>query len=391
MIDNINRILDDIYLSLNKVDVPYEDSGFIKRDILLFNFVYLKYRDELVLPDGFVQEVQAFSEMAVSMNGVSFCGGRAGAKWFYVYLGERGIIDEEDISLICNDDASLASVALEMVRNGDSDFLHGSLGIAYYLLKRGDDWKNFFFDTFFKELNLLRQKSLCGRVVPKYDFFERVIKKGEVNLGLAHGIVSVIKFCLQCYRQGICRVEAKSLCGMLVDFLLEHQNSNTSRSFFPYEVKIGEDMDKYSRMAWCYGDLSVAYILYEVACVFNDKDLEFFSLKVLRQCGERIDLQAEKVFDAGFCHGAAGIAHIFNKVWHNTGDEFFKQACDYWMKQTIAFCRYNDGVGGYKSFISSSGTYENCYSILEGTAGIGMVMYSYLTGDFSWDYCLMLN
>jgi|GEM_PF-2191381 len=43
MIDNINAILDDIYLSLNDANRPYNSNGFIMRDILLFNFAYLRH------------------------------------------------------------------------------------------------------------------------------------------------------------------------------------------------------------------------------------------------------------------------------------------------------------------------------------------------------------
>jgi lantibiotic biosynthesis protein len=97
------------------------------------------------------------------------------------------------------------------------------------------------------------------------------------------------------------------------------------------------------------------------------------------------------VKDAGFCHGCAGIAHMYNKLWHSTHQPVFKAACDFWMQRTLDMATYPDGMAGHKKYTGTEGVFESTPALLDGVAGIGLVLLSYLTGDFSWDYCLMLN
>ena len=390
MFPSIEVILDNIFISLNQPDALFENAS-LKRDILLFKFIYFKYRNIIDQQDLFAEGIQDLAERTIAMNEVSICSGRAGAKWFMIYLSENGLIDEEDIELICNDDISLGNISLKMIKDGNYDFLHGSLGIAYYLLKRNENWKQTFFAEYFVQLNLLKSKSISGNVIPGYDLLKGILKPDEVNFGMAHGLISVIKFCIQCYRQGVCREEAQQLAEYLISYMLDNKNRDSSKSFFPYAIYENKSGDSYSRLAWCYGDLSIGYIFYEAALLFNNKDVEEFALKVLKHCSGRTDLRLNQIYDAGFCHGSAGVAHIFNRMWHKTGDVDFSIACDYWINATISFSKYENGVGGFKAFTNIGGVYENNYTMLEGGAGIGMVLYSYLTGDFSWDYCLMLN
>mgnify|MGYP000993101183 CR=1 FL=1 len=97
------------------------------------------------------------------------------------------------------------------------------------------------------------------------------------------------------------------------------------------------------------------------------------------------------VFDAGICHGSAGVAHIFNKMAHYTNNVIFKEAADYWIKKTLEFAHHKDGIGGYKSYTHTDEKWKKEVGFLEGSIGIGLVLSSYITGNFDWDYCLMLN
>lgn len=99
------------------------------------------------------------------------------------------------------------------------------------------------------------------------------------------------------------------------------------------------------------------------------------------------------VYDAGLCHGAAGVAHIFNRFYQDTHNEVFKEAALYWFNQTLEMDTFQDGLAGYKASISTSGTeYENCTGLLEGIAGIGLALIG-AVADFepNWDECLLIS
>jgi lantibiotic modifying enzyme len=125
--------------------------------------------------------------------------------------------------------------------------------------------------------------------------------------------------------------------------------------------------------------------------IFDDVNLKKFALEVFRHSMTRVDSDRTFVRDAGICHGTAGIAHVYNKMWHLTRDKTFKNACDFWINQTLQLDKFDDTISGYKQYFSPTNTYQSSSGLLEGSSGIGLVLISHLTNDFDWDYCIMLN
>jgi len=185
--------------------------------------------------------------------------------------------------------------------------------------------------------------------------------------------------------------KSEKLARQIVNYLLTHTNADTTSNYFSYTISSEKQANEVTRLAWCYGDLGVGIILYQAGIIFQDKQTIDFSLKVLLNSTKRSTIEDAMIVDAGICHGTAGVAHIYNKMWHYTQDPIFKDACDHWIQKTIEFGIYADGIAGFKKYNGESKRYENDCGLLEGPAGIGLVLLSYLTGDFSWDYCLMLN
>ena len=98
------------------------------------------------------------------------------------------------------------------------DFLHGGLGIAYYALYNPVNFDNKYFTEVFNELF-----RICD-LYPKYGMFldDQIDGTRRINLGLAHGIPSVLKFCIISYKQGICRDQSQKLAYKIIDFLLQN-------------------------------------------------------------------------------------------------------------------------------------------------------------------------
>ena len=108
---------------------------------------------------------------------------------------------------------------------------------------------------------------------------------------------------------------------------------------------------------------------------------------------KRRDLKENFVLDAGLCHGTAGIAHIFNRMFINTGVTDFKEASDYWFEETLKMATFEDGLAGYKVWRTKEmGGWTNEYGFLEGIAGIGLAMISTISNiNPDWDECLLLS
>jgi len=391
MKDKVHVILQNIYQSSTGLNMDDKSLLIGHAGIALYNILFANYVSNSQIFAFSENEIQVLAESATSQMHSSFCTGKAGINWMFTYLHEKGFIFKEDLDIICEDDRQILDSSIVMLKSGNYDFLHGGIGIAYYLLAKHDEIDETYFPLIFELLEELRDKSDDKNIVPNYSFKQNQILSGEVNLGLAHGIPSLLKFYIQCFKLGVCSKEARLQALNLIDYLLSNNNVDNSLNYFPSIKNIGDSTSKFSRLAWCYGDLGVGYILYQAGLVLNDSHICDYALDILIHSTKRKMVNQTLVMDAGFCHGSAGIAHIYNKMWHYTENKIFKSATEFWINKTIEFSAFDNGIVGYKRFISDSKGYENSQGLLEGVSGIGLVLLSYITGDYSWDYCLMLN
>ena len=96
------------------------------------------------------------------------------------------------------------------------------------------------------------------------------------------------------------------------------------------------------------------------------------------------------VGDAGICHGSAGVAMLFRRMFLDTKRDEFSDATAYWINSALSFSRFEDGLAGYKT--REKDGWKCDYSLLGGIAGIGLVLLSYLVDDEQkWDECFLLS
>ena len=313
----------------------------------------------------------------------SFCNGVAGLGWCLKYFEERDVIEGSVQEVMNEISPSLYSQMIDLMKSGKYDFLNGTLGIALCCYKIESE--SLFFDDLIHEMQRVSIKMDDGiawfSTMSQKDIIHKVI-----NLSLSHGLSGIISlFCKICHVRNVLPLLRES-----TKFLVNQQQDNTIyTSCFP---SILSDTVNYrnSRLAWCYGDLGIAVSLLKASRTLNDQDYHDISMKVLLSCSERRDVNKEFVVDGGICHGSAGIAHIFNRVYQNSENDTFKDAALYWIDDCIRKSDFNDGLAGYKvwkrdGWITKTG-------LLEGIAGIGLVLISTISDlEPDWDECLMLS
>lgn len=388
----IVSLLQAIDATLKNTTVPDASLMGGTAGILLYRFNYLQYfRQFEEEEESLLQAVQHLATQAAYNEVASFCNGRAGINWLFAYLCKQGLLYEEDVDMLCHDRQELADMALAMLEEGNYDLLHGATGIAYYLLYhtggRADTWP----PHFFRLLTGMLQRDSAAAFIPAYDFVQQKIQPGITNLGLAHGVPSLLKFCLQCYRHRICPQQAGALAKEMMYYLLEQANGTGETGCFPHTVTAAGSDDRFSRLAWCYGDISTGYVLHQAGRWLDDAKAAHLAKNILLQSTVRRTPAQTGVRDACVCHGAAGLAHLYNRLWHSCREPAFKEACDYWVQQTLAFAVHPDAPPGFKKYQPATATYVYDPGLLDGLAGIGLSLLSYTTGDFDWDYCLMLD
>jgi len=96
------------------------------------------------------------------------------------------------------------------------------------------------------------------------------------------------------------------------------------------------------------------------------------------------------VRDAGICHGSAGIALLYHRMFLETHCSEFKEATEFWIQQTLEFSRFEDGLAGYKTWQKEG--WKCDYSLLAGIAGIGLVLLFYLENNQqTWDELFLIS
>jgi hypothetical protein len=179
-----------------------------------------------------------------------------------------------------------------------------------------------------------------------------------------------------------------------VDWLLACRKPEHNRCQFPALVpRTGPPDSSPSRLAWCYGDLGVSATLYSAAINVDNAAWRQHALDVARRAARRPPSLA-RVRDAGLCHGSAGVAHIFNRLYQATGEEVFCDAARYWIARTLEFYWPRKGIGGFQIWRGegcAGGPWSTAPGLLEGTAGIGLALIAAMTDvEPDWDRILLI-
>jgi len=202
---------------------------------------------------------------------------------------------------------------------------------------------------------------------------------------------AIAAFLVRLYQMNFETKRVETLLFRTISFILDQITySESGRSYFPSFSK--ESSTGGSRLGWCYGDLGIACVLRNAALALKNKEWEEIALKVLLHTCNRRDIEEDGIRDACLCHGSAGLAYIFGDLHLKTQIKEFRETSDYWLDITQQMAKYQDGLAGFKSYrLEKHGGMTNSDTLLEGIAGIGLVLLSCLSSDkTSWDECFML-
>ncbi|MCD4794095.1 MAG: lanthionine synthetase C family protein [Bacteroidales bacterium] len=364
--------------------------------ISLFHFYYSKiFQNEESNNIAYDIITKTFENISKGFSYHTFAGGLAGVGWLIEFLEQNDFLECSTDETIGELDDYLYNLMINEIKSENYDYLHGASGIALYFLKRKksekiiqylSEYVDLLADIAIKEENRIKWISDIS--------IDDNTKEKVYNLSMSHGIASLISVMSKLYAQNINKEKTKTLLEGAVNYLLyQEQDTNQYYSYFPSSIKIKNQKKETSRLAWCYGDLGISVALWNASKVLENKDMENKALEILQYSAGRKDLIKNSVVDAGLCHGAAGIAHIFNRMYRNTKQPEFKEAANYWYAETLKMANHKDSLSGYKAFRTEKyGGWTEEFGFLEGIAGIGLALMSSISDiDPAWDEILLLS
>lgn len=326
------------------------------------------------------------SQLAARGGALQLYGGLAGAGWTLAHVGDPD--DCEDF--LATIDRALVGALAGPGWNGHYDLVTGLVGIAVYFLERLEGGR----DAPLAREGLQHVVSYFAAhatpIAPGLTWHTRpallpawqraLAPDGYYNLGVAHGVPGVLSVLARAATLADPPRGCRELVeGALAWFAAQHLPDSRS---FPAWLAPGV-VPTPSRSAWCYGDPGVATSVWAAAQRIGAPIAPWRELARACATGPGIGVR-----DASLCHGAFGLAHLYNRCFQASGDEDFAAAARTWIERGLAMRTPGRGVGGFLSIGSTDedNPWVATDSFLEGAAGIGLVLLAAL-GDLepAWD------
>lgn len=369
-------------------------------------FGYVALGETGGLRDAHAERALAHLESAAALlpynPELGFYGGCAGVAWTVDHLQKQGILSghgdlNEEI-----DEALLARLEQKPWK-GLPELVDGLSGFGLYALDRPPGrWARVMVDR------VLDQLAATAEVLPRgtawFEHPEQLAPvllplhpDGAFNLGVAHGNPGVIGFLAEACAKGFRK--ARPLLDSAMEWLLSCKYPHPDGSIFGRTF--GRDQcpnPAGCRLSWCYGDLGIAAVMMMAAINLGQESWREEAVQLALACTRRPDPEYG-VKDAGLCHGAAGNAHLFLRLYQATGLAPFRLSASRFYAMALGMRDDSFEAGGYKAFLPSmegdveaAGSWLALPGLLMGSTGIGLSLLSATTAvEPCWDRQLLVH
>ncbi len=192
------------------------------------------------------------------------------------------------------------------------------------------------------------------------------------NMGIAHGLPGALLVLAQAAAMTGSATYVES-CRRIATIILDSRQRGTV-STYGYTL----DETKESRVAWCYGDLSVAMSLLRASRLTGDRNMSQAALSLFDAILSR-PRRTYGIVDHSICHGTLGLAHCLSKAARWTGRRDLTEHADHW----------------YKVYLETEGPLTSHFedlSFLTGATGAALALLTYSAPHIDeWDSLMLLS
>jgi lantibiotic biosynthesis protein len=340
------------------------------------------------------EAIEAVSTQAMN---ASLYGGFSGVAWAAELIDRLLDPDAEDRNEAV-DDALLRLLSRPDHWPAPYDLVEGLTGFGVYALQRYP--RPVAVECLRRVVELLHERAQHDEHglywwTPPTEIHEEWRKRypsGRADLGVAHGVAGAIALLGGICGTGIEQATARPLLEGAVRWLLAHSVATDKGPTFPLWVAPG--FKPYpARCAWCYGDPGIAAALLLAARGVGDADWEQAAVALACRAAER-PASETGVVNGGFCHGAAGLAHIYNRLYQATGEPTLGRTAVYWLERTLDFYRLardNGDAWVQGSWDQKPWTWTGI-ELVEGAAGVALVLLAAATSvEPIWDRMFLVS
>ena len=217
---------------------------------------------------------------------------------------------------------------------------------------------------------------------------------GTLRLGLAHGTAGVVAFLAAVCRAGVAVDRARPLLDRACAWLLSVVAPGGEPSACPDRVT-AQGHGSAPTLSWCSGSPGIAAGLLQAARCRGNPVWEEAALDLARAAAA----SSQELPDGGFCHGAAGVAHTFGRLYQATAEPVFAAAARRWLRQLLAGQRdsgatgfFTDPLGPHVGVRPGGAGRRESGGLMRGAAGIGLVLQAAVSPEApDWDRLMLLS
>ncbi len=363
------------------------------------NALLLAYAADATDNDVYLHAAVAEIERALAWathvrRGPSLYSGLAGVFWMIQHL-ERHHVDLQAPELYSVVDGRFLQLLQQDAWVGHYDLINGIVGVGVYCLERLPNDKAR--ATLLRVLEVLErtaQRDASGaRWLTEPRWIEargkRQAPRGYHDLGVAHGIAGVVALLARLYASDVAAPRCLQLLREAMSWLFS-QRMDGEVSELP-DIVIPDVQPRPSRLAWCFGDLGIATAVLAAAHATGDTSWRRAAVELARSAARRSQ-PSSGVCDAGLCHGAAGVAHLFNRLFQATRIEELAQASRAWFDVTLQHRGAHAHVAEFAVWWPEQEKWIAKPGLLMGSVGIALALLSAARPtEPRWDRALLVD
>jgi len=318
----------------------------------------------------FLEEVLAnFYASKSTLLHATFTGGAAGLGYTICYLNKILDLDLDIENDLGDLDEYIFNSAVDLIGKDNLDCLHGAGGILFYFSERGhSEYLN-------QLVPLIIEKGIrSDHGIWFQNIFMENSERGLANLSISHGMAGLLIILLKSapYLSPENLLSLKRTLEESIRFIDSYYSppleTNQSNSFYPQMVNLEKNTHSYKgRLAWCYGDLGIILLFYQVGKFLNNNHLIERATEMGMQTLSRTSAIASGISEPFFCHGSAGLSSFYYKLYLESGDERYFSGMDFWMTKTVEY--FNDDNISFT---------DSPHEVLDGLIGVNISILEYL-------------
>jgi hypothetical protein len=364
--------------------------------LALFLAYVAKARNDGALSKRSGQVLNVALERGVPPHDASLLSGFAGLMWLLQHLPA---VAGDATAVLEHADRAIGDALSLPHWDGPFYLAEGLLGFGVYLLERPiNPMTEQGIARIIQHLDRLAVEEGPGVawLRPAASFPPLVRPDADVfDLGIPRGVTGAIAFLAAASQRPAARGLAQPLLRRAVDWLVQQQSCSVAWGRFGSRRTPAEPPPPPTRLAWCYGDLGISIAILAAARALSDAALEKFAIDLALFTTERRGPDTE-IADASFCHGSAGAAHLYARLYQATADLRFLEASRHWFEAALEMHHGPDGIHGFSTYYATDENTDlhrySDHGLLMGSVGIGLMLLSACRPiEPNWDRFMLIR